>query len=435
LTCLLEIYPQIALHTEYNKPSSGVSEHIPGAIENGTTAEVDLIGDHRLESLSLGDAEQYRVDYLVTQGEQIEVMATVEHSLTLAPSWSEADEASFVALDPENRLDERWKNVFNLHRLKRGFKMLVGDGNDGPGVNCDFRCDDKGEITTREARIGGSTALNVEVLDDLPIYEGYTLDGGVARNDGASAASHGGTPPRRGPLVLLYRSDDLYERIEGIKGVQVRFMPDGFLITVSEDLDNGLRLIGDKDVSNLASSHNYEDVVMTIGFRLSHRVRMASGDEIKPRKKIITYNDIHLWLAAPNAIWDIDSANEDNRASPGRRNSGTDPIIIRDDRDTLARLHALSIAWYGPLKTSNGNNSSVHRNASWTLRCNGDIASSTDYDGGGVVYPKCGQVVTFLTANGQRYELNTPVSSIVYDNTNGTTTWTTDWQDLDLKHG
>jgi hypothetical protein len=431
LTCFLIAYPQLPTDVEYNKPSSGVSEHIAGATSNATAVSVDLIGDHRLVSLSLGDAEQYRVDYLVTQGEQIEVMATVEHSLTLAPAWSTADEAAFVALDAEKRLDERWKYVFNLHRLKRGFKMLVGDGNDGPGVNCDYRCNDQGDIKTTGGYKGGTATSTVEVLDDLPLYEGYVLNGGVARNDGSTAAAAGGTPSRRGPLVLLYKSSDKYERIEQSElGVQFRLMPDGFLVTVSSDLESGTRSIGDKDVSSLGSFYNYEDLVMTLGFRLPHRVRLATGVESSPRKKIITINDIHLWLAAPNAIWDIDSANEDAGASPGRRNSGSNPIIIRDDRDALARIHALSVAWYGPFK-----NGTVHRNASWTLKCNGDIPSSADYDGGGVIYPPCGVVVTFLTANGQRYELNTPVSSIVYDNTNGTTTWTTDWQDLDLKHG
>jgi hypothetical protein len=36
-------------------------------------------------------------------------------------------------------------------------------------------------------------------------------------------------------------------------------------------------------------------------------------------------------------------------------------------------------------------------------------------------------------ANGQDNWVNTPVSSIIYDNESGIATWTTDWQDLDFK--
>jgi hypothetical protein len=95
-------------------------------------------------------------------------------------------------------------------------------------------------------------------------------------------------------------------------------------------------------------------------------------------------------------------------------------------------LHYLSVAWYGPLVDLIGEIQATRRSAQWSLRCCGDIPSSTDYDGGGVIYPNVGKVVTVLSANGQRITLNTPVSSVSYDNTTGITTWVTDWQDLDF---
>ena len=438
LTATLLAFAQNVDNIVYQDPAAS-QVTINGATTRSTTKVVNVIGDHRFlpDSLRLGDPEQFRVDYLVSQGERIEVLGTVEHSLTLEPGWSSGEQTSFLALDPENRISERWKPVFQLHRLKRGFAMNLANGNGSGQTSADYRCKDDGNITAdlQPNSIGNSAPSMIEVLDDLPLYEGYTYSSTPARADSQTVAQFAGTPPRRPPLLLIKTADDRYIRHSALAfSVQMHVKPDGILITCDDDNDTGQRKIGDTGESDLGSAYAYTAVVMTLGFRLPHRVRLATGNPNGERRLIITHPDIHLWLAAGTAIWDLNDASADNDGCPGMRTAGgTTPGILRDDRSALARLHALAVAWYRPQQP--GVAQAVHRNASWALRCCGDIPTSTAYDGGGVIYPTCGYVVTNLLANGQTIQINSVVSSVVYNNENGTTTWTTDWQDLDLRHG
>lgn len=435
LTCTLLAFAQMLGNITYDDPAAS-QVTLNGATTNGTAIAVDVIGDHRFSpgSLQLGDPQQYVVDYLVTQGEPIEVLGTVEHSLTLEPGWEAGEEADFIALDAENRIDERWKPVFQLHRLKRGFQMNLANGNGSGQASADYRCTDAGvpTATNQPNSIGNSSASMIEVMDDLPLYEGYTYVGGPARADGQTAAAFSGTPARRNPLILIKTASDRYLRAEQLaKGPQFKLTPDGILIQFGDDQGTGERFIGDTDEG---SAYDYDQVVLTLGFRLPHRVRMATGNPTGRRRLILTHPNIHFWLAASTAIWDIDSENADSDGSPGKRTAGgASPGILRDDRSALARLHALAVAWYRPKLP--GQDPTIIRNASWSLRCCADVPTGEDYDGGGITYPTLGKVVTELSANGQILTLNTIVSTISYDNSNGETTWTTDWQDLDLTNG
>lgn len=438
LTCTLLAYAQILDDVTYQDPAAS-SVTIQGATNRHTVVDVDVIGDHRFQpqSLILGDPEQYRVDYLVSQGEQIEVLGTVEHGLSLEPGWTTAEQTAFLALDADKRLSERWRPVFQLHRLIRGFQMQLGNGNLRPTLdNADYRCKDDGTITTemQPNAIGNSAPSTIEVLDDLPLYEGYSYVGTPAREDGQTAAVFSGTPARKDPMMFVRKASDRYVRHDAFSfSVQLKIKPDGLLISSSGDQDAGTRKIGKESESGLGSVYDYGKIILTLGFRLPHRMRMATGTPYGSRRMVINHSDLHLWLASPGAIWDLTDTAPNSDGCPGKRNAGgVTPGILRDDRSALARMHALAVAWYRPRIA--GHPVAEIRNASWSIRCCGDIPSTEDYDGGGVVYPSCGQMVGDLFANGETHAVNTVVSSIAYDNTNGSTTWTTDWQDLDFTH-
>lgn len=436
ITPKLTIFAQLTDTITYTNPEEGGGTvNFPGADSNGTSKTVDIIGDHRAVALQLGDAEQYIVDYLEVQGERIETMVTLEHQTTLEKGWTEADQTAFLALEPINRIEDKWMHVYTLHRLKRGFKLSVGDGNGGAAASADYRCTKTGEITTdADESVGESAISTLELLDDIPFFLAYTIDSGFVRRDGAAASAYNGTPQRMKPKMFIKTDDDLYITPEQLTpGIQVTFHNgDSILIEVSDDKESGERYIGDPDEAEVQSTYDFENVVFTVAFRSPHRARIYYGNPISKRKKIITVKNAHLWLLAPNAIYDLDSENEDADSRPARRASGGSPTVIRDDRNMIAAKAALAVAWYGPQYDLLGQNTVVHRGAQWTLACCGDIPTASDYDGGGVVYPKCGEVVKILQANGQRHELNSPVSSFIYDNTVGHSTWVCDWQDLDL---
>lgn len=50
-----------------------------------------------------------------------------------------------------------------------------------------------------------------------------------------------------------------------------------------------------------------------------------------------------------------------------------------------------------------------------------------------IYYPTLGQLVKTIKAAGTSYNVNTPITRVHYDHINGTTTWSTDWQELDTE--
>lgn len=436
---ILKAYAQINDTITYDEPS-GSQVTINGATANVTAVDVDVIGDHRFvpDSLLLGEAEQYQVGYLESQGEPIEVLVTLSYQDgTLEIGWKASQETAFRALNPKNRTEDKWKDVLQLHRLKRGFTCVTGNGNGGGMARCDYRCDDDGVVTVSASP--DTSPATIQVLDDTPVFIGYDYTSTPVRYDGDASTVYAGDPIRSPVRYFIRTGSDLYlELKETGEAINPRVNPDGFLLETARAND-GLRFFYYTTLGNTQGSYQSSSLVITCAIRLPHRVRMATGDPTSKRRKVITHDGLHLWMAHPGAIWDLNASGRSATASsPARRNASPDGSPaggLRDDRNALARLHALSVAWYGPLFDLLGQQETepIRRGCSWSLRCCGDIASTSDYDGGGVVYPTPGQVVKYISANGQRIRLMTPVSSYIYDNTTGVSRWTTDWQDLDFR--
>jgi hypothetical protein len=172
---------------------------------------------------------------------------------------------------------------------------------------------------------------------------------------------------------------------------------------------------------------------------MPHRVRLrtvrtnASGQEVPVRRtQRIHLPGYHLWLTHSGTIWDLDRADGNltdgfaaKRGCAGA--SGPTPGILRDDRDRLARLHALSVQWYLVPRQS----------LTVALRCCGLLPSfqsiidvRTPTSTTSRTYPQLGQVISTVIAGGQQQAINTPVTQVAYDHVQQMTTWTTDWPNL-----
>lgn len=453
LTCELRAFAQVATAFSYTKPTGGAVT-INGATANGTTQAVDLIGDHRVigDSLRLSDPDKYRVDYLESEGEQIEVMATLGSiDNTLVKAWTDAQATSFAALDATDRRNNKWSLVYQVQRLTRAFNFTVGDGNGAGASRCDYHLSDEGAILLGTSAFP-SSILVAEVLNDLPLFEGYDYQSTPTRYDGLTAENFEGLPARREALVLLrlaaneYRLPDDPDLSGGPLALRVQFLRDGFKIHDPTSEAEGNRALGDTAVAGLQSRYTWNQVVMTVGLRLPNRLRLATGN---PRaaarwRMKIPHADLHLWLAHPSAIWDLDNVVVDDgyaakRAAGG--GFGGSPGILRDDRDTLAYRHNLSVAWYGPHfvssgtaagNTTNTSASSQRRAGSWSLRDCCFLSTFSDIDGTSHEHPKLGHVITTLGADGQQLALNTPVSWIEYRHQDGVSDVVTDWADLEF---
>jgi hypothetical protein len=53
-------------------------------------------------------------------------------------------------------------------------------------------------------------------------------------------------------------------------------------------------------------------------------------------------------------------------------------------------------------------------------------------DGSASDYPTMGATITTMIFNGQQEDINTPVTKISYDHSNGITYFQTDWAELDF---
>ncbi len=473
LTVMLKVLPQNAADITYTDPTSLATVTIAGSYTAGSNAgNVDLIGDHRVVdgSLRFGDKEQYRLNALETVGEPIEAMVTVGFTdgpsgttpniegVSLKRRWSASEQTTFRARAQTLRADERWRPVYQLYGLPVTWGFVAGDGNNAWTYRCDYRCggDDtpisgvtyNGQIIGDTILQGGTqeatSLLMTTLLDDLPMYEGWDYSAVTpVRWDAGNEASN----CVRRPILKLLRistpTGGKYVKLESVlEQMQLRIDGHDLWLTDSRGTGNGVRPISDTTLQSLGATYSNTNLCFTVALRLPHRVRLYSGlppdDPGCTRKATIYHPDHHLWLAHPGAIWDIDgSAGSEIVGRTPRRAAckGTPdaPGILRDDRSALARLHYLAWNWYGTRR----------RTVTWALRCCGSLGTYDAFQGTEIptdgsapssfTYPTLGKTIDQLSANGETHVVNTPVTRIAYDNVTGITTWSTDWNELELE--
>ncbi len=429
----LQVNPQVYDDITYTVPG-GSSGSMNGALHARTNIRVDLEGDHRniADHFLLGDRHENQVEYLESVGEKIQALGTfsVVAGGNADRRWSDTEQTNLLALAVDKRRDQVWQNVYHLFGLNTKWDGRGDHGNGAGGSRLDYRCSDSGQIITPSGA-ADTSPLNVRFLTTIPLYEGYDYSGSApARRFGAPETAQ---PSRRQPMILVRSANDKFYDGRYDYGLTMAIHGDQFF--VAHPSDDGTRVIGDPAQSSLASSWKWDRLVLVAALELPHRVRMASGDPNATRKLRINHRGVHLWVASPG-IYDFNGA--------ARNTDGTFPVftgacaankgILRDDRETLAIVHVLAVAWYGPF-TGKPADQITRRVARWSLKACGflpSFISIVDGDAETVQYPRLGQFVTTLTAGGKIWDINTPITSISYDNINGITTWSTDWSELDF---
>lgn len=441
LSVRLRIFAQTLNAVTWVNPTTGGTLTLPGATAAGTTTTVDVIGDHRLESADfrVSEVDASRMDAVETVGERIQVLATLSaygDTVTWAKTWDPDYEATIAALDPAVRAAERYHGFWTIGRLPLDWRGELTDHNGGAPIFADYRCNDSGSLAVSRTDVNFTSPIAVRLLSDLPLYDGYDYASGVQRIDGATEDSE---PVRRPPFAVIRIDDGSY--ISGddiIPPLSMRVSEHEAQVFASSDLAAGNRVIaGNNSPSDdWGAEYPWTALGLTVGLELPHRVRLRTvrdGATIVRRTQRIEVPGMHLWLAVSNAIWDLDRDTEVGDGFAPKRDAagaaGTLPGRIRDDRNALARIHALACAWY--LRP--------RRTATWTLYCCGfldSFTSVTDQETGAtesIAYPRIGQVVTTLRAAGQTRTLDTPISRISYRHDRQATTWETDWPELDFR--
>ena len=456
LSVFLTVRPQLAADIVWTDPIGGTVTTIQGATSRGTTTAVDLIGDHRncAADFNLAGMGAHRFDYVETLGEPITVLATLSYldsptgsginvdGITLVRGWSPKHQADyFRTFTAVKRQEAAHRPVYQLHLFNPRWPGLAGDGNGGASVpihRIDYRCTDGGYLRTPETLTEAEKAipensaftspLEVSVREDLPLFQGYDYSATIpARVDEAAEDES----PKRRKLALYVRlGANRYLDVDQTAAGSVYASVDGNGIWAvhSGDEGAGTRFFGDTALAGLGSVYSYDKLVLTVALELPHRVRMATGDPNGKRRATIRLPGVHLDVASPGAIWELDTATGSSSLGYAARRGACSgsvsggPGLLRDDRAALATAHALACSWY----------LTQRRNATWALKACSALGSFATADGATVSYPTLGQVVTTIAANGQTLAIGTPITSVAYDAEAGVTRWETGWAALDL---
>jgi hypothetical protein len=423
----LRVWPQLFAATVYTYPL-GTDNIVLGS--GGTEAywtRVDLQNDQRVVDgvFDLRETSDSAVDELTTEGERIEVVVTASGAdYSLAERWSSELETAWAAAGEQD--EAKYRPVLQYFGLLRSAGGNYKNGDASASGRADYWTDEDGFITIAHTCV--TAPSSIDVMDDLPIYEGY--DYSVDPPVPAASAAQDGTPRRRKPVVLVRTTTNRFladsDYIQG--GAQMSVDRDGIWVEWAGD-DDGFRSIRTEWPGVSARAITEDSLTLTIGLRMPQRVRFTSAVTIGDirRRKTIRIADRHLWIAHPGAIWDLDATSYNADGSNAKRIGGTigsiPGKILRDDRAALARIHAMAWEWY--------RSDADRLGATWAIRDCGMLPSWNDLSGTARTYPKLGQVVWELTANGDTHTIDTPISRVHYSNVDGATTWKTDWAEFD----
>jgi len=403
--------------------------------------------------------------------------------ISCGPRWSETDRDTFEGLSMNARVMTRWNHVYQAFGLPRWWQGFAGDaiGTAGNIIRIDVRCKDDGSIfipdnTNFPKDTAGSSC---ELLSYLPFYDGFKYDGAnPIRTDNSPS---NGMPDRRGVtcyMRLTETTDDRWFLPQGqlpsnltdkfnfraaIGGFNpsVSVGPDSVQVISQYFTEVGKRVIADTSREE-ALSANYKlgalydvtKLAITIAVRLPYPLRFCSTSDSVPevyarplttypttgfkdwqkakRKKQIKVPRAHLWLAHGSCIWDLQQTSVTEDGFLAYRNPLTIPSdsvgTIRDDRDRVQFYHMVAQNWYLNLRRRLGFTQSYCGLIPFTKL----VAGVPTVD-----YPV--QINDHIEKSYQNGDtdvaasiVGTNVTSVDYDHQAQTTTWGTDYFDLEF---
>ena len=410
---------------------------IKGASSAGTTYALDLTGDQRNvdDSFKLGDRFAQAYGYVEVVGEQIEVAVTLDFNAnTLQTLWT-TDQASawYAAVASGNwipdpmggavemtaAMDPTFDPVYHDFCLAQVMPTVAGNGNDGvTHTPFDWQVSDDGTATA-----GGipTSPILCELMKDTPfLFASY----------GTGYRVESRSPPR----AFVWISNDHFTDAKYEEGCSLQISHDYMRLLGPDDESTGCRYfceeVYDTD-ENYGVAYYFDQIAITVGIRLPHRVRRAMGDPTSLRRLPPIYVPRQrLWIVHEGCIQQLlmDTGSYDEGHTPIRPAS-EGFYTTADDRPNLDVAINLAWSWYG----------TDRRTASWQQRSCYEVPWYPD-DGTGWAdvespqwQPYIGDMMTTITASGQAWVINTPVTHIHFDATKHMTTWTTDWNDLDFQ--
>lgn len=432
---VIRILPIFANDLTPPAPAGGTPPTITGAINAGTIADVDLIGDQRHVDRTFQAVRERDTyfDAVETVSEPIKVMVTLceQEANSLAKRWNEDEQTAYESLSAavDSYADSpQFQHVYRTVGLRSGWEFLVGDGEPGTGVatRCDWSLDDDGELTFPDPQ-GSTSVLVTSIADYIPMWAGYDVSS-------SSLATFNGTPeftPQALPPQIWRRvNDDPIRWVDAAETDSLQLMRagnGGTDLQIRDSESNGVRY--------LESLDNFNELAITVCLVLPNLVRLHTardglqGDPDPSRVKRVRIPGYELHLIHPLCIYALDTATTSNGGYAPKTGalggSGSTPGIARDDRNDMAIIHTLMAEWY----------LNERRTATWQLKAFGMYGTDPATVGISDHWPSLGELLRDLSFAGRTEQFSTPITSVEYNNEQGITTWITSWSDRDWRVG
>ena len=320
--------------------------------------EVILTGDQRnIEgAFQLGGVEDYKYDNVVSYGDKIQIITTLEakwgeteidEDSDLIPCWTADEEAEFTsAFD-----NEEHKNVFRLFKLRDKFT---------------FKIESLPYITDVESD-------DIKILSHIPLFTG---------NDNIIGGN-------KKPFIMV-KDGETYKKVNATIYIK--------------DNEIWCGIVKNEDDTERIFKDTYKDLALTCCLELPVRMRFNEIDANLTKEVI--YEDKKYIISLADTI--IMANSSDNTTLE-------EDVIHRDDTDHIKADQFIRKQW----------NVENHRPCRWGLMACGLINNSQD------TWLKLGDYVNEMNYAGMSDDINAPITSLIYDNRNGSTQWRTSYKEMD----
>jgi len=332
-----------------------------------------------------------RYDKIRVMGRPVQSMCTLRlPKQHMIPSWSTADEQAYLAADQEDRESERFRHVFTEFVVAEGVTL------DQLGANPGFT--DAGDFDESVQPI--NRAWGLRFLPRLPMKEplGETPEQEPAddEEDGATFLA---------PFAVCWDPDAERYRLSDRMGEQKR----SYRLTLLDDQE-GVRLTAvpqhaaarEEAPPELNAEVDWAQHEFTLAFETDERPGVIVDLASNPlgRDLVIDVPDAEFWWRAGGTVIGVNTDGQLELSGSGEP--------LRDDTPRLKQIATLARAWYGTNR-----------------------AALTINEAGILKAVRPGNLVTSAATGTFTEDINSIVTSILYDGVNQTTTVQTAFENLD----
>ncbi len=418
-------------------PVSGDAWRIVGADAIDRAQDFDVTGDQRLDEngFRFNDDGISRYDKLITRGEFITTVITVDKDIELIQRWTQDEEDALDAAQATDYIPTKFDHVLHDYGFPLNWDWQRGEepSKERVDIRMDF------DATTNANTISkpdtnddvDTSPFLLRVLDYTPFYKGmdYGVSPPAPYTD--TIASYDQISYGKDTVGIMAFDDTLADASVSI----------GASVSRAGNQGNDLRISIDSGSLEVPDVNLKFTLAIQCGHRLQwQQIRTTDFDGTgtilpeanvrKVKEALVQGAALHVGLTTTQ--WITNSGN------PGFLPTGTEAVpVLRDDRDQLYKRHALLAKYYLlnrrpvtiPLKTVGATAQAIESEVTGVTDTGG-AAQPQDFLGNRIYkVPKFLEFIHDLAYSGRNTRIDGPVTSWEWERQGSTVTIETDWGD------